>query len=518
MTGWMVRLAAAAFMLAGMGRAQATWREATSAHFVIYADDRDADAIRTFANRMERFDAAMRVIRKVPPEEVGQGRVTIFVVQDVSALQRLYGAGAQAANVAGFYSPRWTGATAFVPARLRSDMPAQLSLKPTTVLLHEYTHHFFFRNFSGAFPAWFSEAYAEFHSTFDVEPDGSVRVGQPAMHRLFDLVNSDVPVSALLSMGGYPTNERARAALYAKGWLLLHYLTFNKQRDGQLEKYVRLVTQGRELLPAARETFGDLPKLDRELSAYLHGKLPYFVIPAAKLTVAPITVRDLRAGEAAMMDVHMRSTRGVNARTAPRVLADARRVAQPFAADPTVQAWLAEAATDAGAYDEAEAAEARALAADPRHLYALFYRAETAGQRAYKAKATDAATWDGVRRLIVAANRADPDQPGPLVLYYRSYLAQKTAPTKVAVDGLRRAFLLEPEVVELRLLLARADLVTGNVAEARDLLSAILFDPHGKGPGTGAAAVIAAIDEGRRDGLADVMDKAFGTGDATAEN
>lgn len=499
---------AVACALFGAASAQATWREATSAHFVIYSNDTKEGDIRAFAERMERFDAAVRQLRAIPQAGSDLNKLVIYVVPTVSAIRKLYGAGDS--SVAGFYAPRWTGSVAFVPATTWGGS-SQWVLKPTTILLHEYTHHFFYRNYPGAYPAWFSEGYAEFHSSTDVKDDGSVLIGLPATYRADELAMTfRVPLSRLLAMGSYPKNPEDLAGLYAKGWLLTHFLTFKQDRAGQFEQYMKLLHDGTPPLAAAQKAFGDLNKLDVQIRAYAsQSRLPVYNVPADKIAVGRITVRELGPGEAAMIDVHLRSQRGVNQTTAPKILADARRAAAPFPTDPAAQSWLAEAETDAGNYDEADAAEARALAADPHYQYALLYRAKTAEERAIHAKDQSSGSWNRVRALAIAANRNDPNAPGPLVLFYESFVEQKEKPSAIAVAGLERAYQLAPESMTLRLVLSREYLAEGRLPEARAALAPIAYDPHGGPTAVAATAILAKIDAGQREGLVEAANKAF---------
>ena len=155
---------------------------------------------------------------------------------------------------------------------------------------------------------------------------------------------------------------------------------------------------------------------------------------------------------------------------APRIARDMRKAAAPWPTNSAVQAALAEAEFNSGDLDAAEAAAARALAADPRNGDALTYRARVAMARAEASTPADAAAWKEVRRLIAQANRADPNDPEPLLLYYQSFAVQKVAPTPLAVDGLLRAFELAPQDLALRMTAARQLLVDGKTAEARAAL------------------------------------------------
>ena len=144
--------------------AHAAWQEATSAHFVVLSDDAP-ERVTTIATRLERFDRAVRILRKLPDDPVSpSSRVTLLVVRNESSVSRL----AQQANVAGFYSPRAIGPVAFTP---KSSDSGKFALTAETTLFHEYAHHLMFTSYGDtALPAWIVEGYAEFHATAKLNP------------------------------------------------------------------------------------------------------------------------------------------------------------------------------------------------------------------------------------------------------------------------------------------------------------------------------------------------------------
>ena len=84
--------------------APAEWQRASSPHFIIYADE-SPEKLRAFAEKLERFDKAVRVARTMKDPPIGDGgRLTVLVVPgvfDVKLLQPGIGG-----NSAGFYTPR----------------------------------------------------------------------------------------------------------------------------------------------------------------------------------------------------------------------------------------------------------------------------------------------------------------------------------------------------------------------------------------------------------------------------
>lgn len=469
-----------AFALAALAvPAEAKWREASSDHFVIYSEQSAKD-LEEFASHLERYDKAMRFLRSVPDVPPAKAnRLTVYVVSSFATVRKLFGegAGTSRGGIGGFYLPRASGSIAIAPRPSAADTAFDSA---QIVLLHEYAHHFMLENYPGAYPAWFTEGYAEFHSTASFERDGDVGIGRVAAHRAAGLLlESQLPIERLLtaSVEDLPQNDRDN--LYGRGWLLLHYLTFEPTRKDQLGDYLQRINRGEGNLEAARGAFGDLAKLNRELNIYMRRKMYYWRLPADQLAIGKVAVRDLTLAEDAVMDVKIRSRRGVTPEQAQDLLPEVRRAAEPYVNDPFAQATLAEAEYDAGHYREAEAAADRALAADPKYVDALLYKGRARLALADEAGESDAKTWSDARRWIVTANRTDPDDPEPLVLFYQSYRLAGMEPTDNAVLGLLTAYAAVPQDPGLRAIAAVEMLKKGDTAGARTALRPLAYDPHG---------------------------------------
>ena len=112
--------------------ASAAWQQASSPHFLIYADERP-EKLREFAVQLEKFDQAVRILRNMQDLPPSSGnRVTIFVVKDENAVRAL--ANDKSGFVSGFYRPSAEGSVAFVPRQLQDSND---SFNVTLVFLHE---------------------------------------------------------------------------------------------------------------------------------------------------------------------------------------------------------------------------------------------------------------------------------------------------------------------------------------------------------------------------------------------
>ncbi len=511
----MLRKALLAFVLpvaAAAAPADAAWRQASTDHFVIYSEA-SAKELQAYATRLERYDQAMRYIRGLPDAKPSPAnRLTVFVVPNLSSVKKLYGKGGS--GVAGFYTGRATGSVAVTPRSAGGG--TQFDLDADIVLFHEYAHHFMMQNYPGVFPAWLIEGFAEFNSTARVEKDGSVGIGLPANHRAYSLAGyNPLPLEKMMTASSAELKPDQRDALYSRGWLLTHYLTFEPSRKGQLTAYLAALNKGTNSLDAAKAAFGDLAKLDKELVNYLHrSSLVYLKLTPDRIKIGPVEVRELNAAEASVMNVRIRSKRGVDDAEARALVPLARAAAAPHPKDVLAQVTLAEAEYDAGNLAEAEAAADRALAADPKSIEALIYKGRAKIAAAAAAKAVDAATWKEARKWIVAANRLEPDDPEPLLLYYSSFMEQGEQPTPTAALGLVRALELAPQDKGLRMMVARQHLIDGEAAQARAALAPIAYDPHAGEMGQAVSAVIAAIDHKGAKAALDAFEQLGRGGDA----
>ncbi|WP_448663345.1 hypothetical protein ACG3SL_01335 [Sphingomonas sp. CJ20] len=472
--------------------AHADWYEASSKHFVVYSDDSE-DRVKVFTERLERFDQALRKLTGTPDKPLSpNSRVTVFMVADVASVRKLYGNGG--GNVAGFYQPRSSGPVAFVPRSSNSDLDAQ------TILMHEYAHSFMFSTWPDVvFPKWFVEGFAEFVGTTFFRDDGTIVLGKNPDFRKYSVAKSNVlPAERLVQLNTGKLDMYETDALYSRGWLLTHYLLMDKDRAGQLGRYIGALNSGKSVAEATKE-LGDIQGLDAKLTGY--GKrpsLPIIQIPTSQLPIAPVTIRKVSPGMAAIMPARLISTRGVDEKLAVTAVELARRLAAPYPNDPGAQNELAEAEFDAKNYAAAAAAADRALAADPKSVHALIYKGMAESELAKKDETTSVSRWRDIRALFIQANKLDTEYPEPLVKFYDSFEAAKQPPSKGAKDGLLYAYVLAPYDTGLRMQAGRLLLEMGELKQARIAFEPIAYSPH-SGPtlsklGTDLLAKIDAKD------------------------
>jgi hypothetical protein len=470
--GKLVGAAVAIASLAWMpGTAHAKWQRAETTHFVIYSEQKE-EQLRAFAEKLERFDAALRKLYPVRPDAPG-GRVTIYELPNATALRRVMNAAGS--NADGVYRADATGALALTSRAATSDSWSDF------VLLHEYAHHFMLQNFTAAFPKWYVEGFAEFVATTRFDKDG-LSLGLPALHRSYAFqMRGTLPFRRILANDFEGADGNDIAYLYGIGWALTHYLTFDEGRKGQLGKYLQAIDRGKTPAQAA-EVFGDLRLLERELGAYIHRRFRYLTYPYDVLPTGKIEVATVSLAENAVIPIRIESKYGVGAEEAKRLVPLARAAAAPYPDDLFAQCMLAEAEYDAGNLAEAEQAVDRALAKVPEGYCALIYKAmvQVAVARKNKATASDPA-WSTARRAILRANRAALSETYPMLLYYQSFGAAGVTPPASAVNALIAAADAVPQDTTLQVLATKELLRARREDEARSRLGRAVIQIHGKG-------------------------------------
>lgn len=497
-----MRVVAFVWLLLAAAATHAEWLEASSQHFVIYANDSERD-IRRFSDQLERYHAAMALVTgtKVPAPSPSN-RVTIHVVWNTSEVRELHKGDDR--FVSGFYVPRAGGSLAVVPRVQSASGVAEWSM---VVLLHEYAHHFVISGSSLPLPRWLSEGSAEFFASASFESDGSVSLGRPAVHRAGELFyGDDVTAEELLDPDTYDNRARKRHdAFYGKSWLLYHYLIFDPERKGQLGTYINALATGKTSRAAALESFGDFKALDKGLAAYLRKRrMNAYRFKPEFLPISPVSVRRLSAGEAAMMPVRTRSRVGVTPEQAAELVVEARAVAARHPGDAAVLAALAEAELDAGHREAAVTAADAALVIDPRRVdahvqkgLALFALAEDA--------ADSQAAYMKARQAFLELNKLEPDHPLPLIYNYRAFIAMGREPSENAKDGLEWASRLAPFDLSLRMEVARMQMRERRYRAARLSLASVAYNPHGGSGAEAAKALLQSID-GKPDGTPAAVD------------
>lgn len=493
-------VAGAAILFAASG-AQAAWYAAKSRHFVIYADDNPKN-LEAFATKLERFDQAARVAMQAADPDVGDGnRLTVFVLPKASDVRSI--AGDKTGFFEGYYTGRVAGSLAYIP----KDALKSSGDESDAILFHEYTHHLMMQDLKRPFPEWYVEGFAEFLSTPKFGRDGSVTLGRIVAGRAWGLFNGPkMPVRTLFG-GLRPdmTNEQ-RDVFYGRGWLLTHYLTMDRHRAGQMARFVEALTRGESQPQAAREAFGDLDQLDKDLDAYRGKPLLQFTIAGSDIHVGRIEISPLSAGAAQVIQARAQVKYGTKGQATEELAAQVRGIESRFPGDELVESTLSKAELDAGHPQAAEAAADRALKADPRNIEAMVLKGRAIVDGAKDADGSARhALFEKARALFIAANKLDTEDPEPLYEYYWTFPREGRRPTANAIAALHYASDLAPQDLGVRMSSAFAYLQEGKLKDARSTLTVVAYSPHADDVGQMAQRMIRDIDAGNAEAALDEM-------------
>ena len=504
-----LRLAALTAFALAPAQAMAAWYEAKTNHFIIYSEQKP-DELRAYAAQLERFDSGVRAIRQMKdPPPTSTSRLTLFVVRDGRAVEDALGE--PGSGVAGVYFGRASGPVSIAnsqPKRNRWDLDGR------TVFFHEYLHHLMLQSATIAYPTWMTEGYAEFFAPAEFLTDGSVEFGNPPHYRGAELrLLKGMSLPEMLGGIFHQTTGQEWVSQYSRGWLLAHYLAFEPSRRGQASRYVDLIQTGMPALDAAKQAFGDIKKLEKDLDRYRgRDTLPTRIIPASMIKVGPVEVRPLSDDEEAVLPLRIKLEGRIrDAATGRQAAGSARSAAERFPKSAAVLEVLAQAEIQGKRYQEASAAADRALALNPKSYKALIYKGRAQLELAKKNPQT--ADWSAIRGFFSKANRLDTNAPEPLMYYYQTFVEQGSAPTAQAVDGLLFAVDLVPQDDDQRLMAVRQLLKEGAVADAKALFGPIAYSPHfpkqkrrnleimekiTKGDGAGALVMLEEDEKKRR--------------------
>ena len=474
-----LRLIAAIALIMVPAPAVAEWQAAETQHFIVYSESPRAE-VEKLAERLESYDRLMRMATNIP-EDQAPVKVRIYEVAGIGLIQQALGL--DNGGVAGFYDSNILGPYLVTP---RETHVGDRYFTAELVLMHEYAHHFMLQYFPAIYPGWYVEGFAELIGSSKRLPDGRIGYGMPAKHRGNEIAAHWVPLQELL------VKERVRDLdRYGQGWALTHFLTFDSKRSGQLRRYLSELSAGKSFAEAAR-AFGDLEALNREARRYVTAGV--FDYKPVKVEIARPVIRSIRplgAGEAALIpeviafrDEELSLIKQPAWRERERKLREAnlrriREKAPRYPGDPFALLLLAEAESAAGNLAQSDSAVDRLLALQPGNVRATVRKSlnlsSAAGRLTGEARAARASE---ARRLAVRANRADPDDPLPLVAFFQSFRAGGQKPSPLAIEGLMQAVTALPRDNATRQLLVDQLAADGRYSEAIAWLLPIANSPH----------------------------------------
>ena len=449
------------------------WSKAESKHFVVYSDG-SLKQLEKAATDLERLDALMRQLLRVPKEE-NPYRLDVYLVHDQDRVSTLIGD--KERRVAGFYRPTENG-TFIVAHRGRADVD---TISSQVVLFHEYAHHLMFRYFTNAYPAWYREGFAEFLSTTEFD-DESFTIGAPADHRAYSIRSGDyMPIQELLSP---PENKSKRNEymFYPQSWVLTHYLLSDSDRNKSMAQYFARLESGEDVLKAAEASFGDLDKLDKEIKKYGRGKINYRKSPNPIAIDGVVTVKALDELESDLAEAHFYNRVGHQERRTTKRM---RALAAIHPNNAEVWTRLAEAEwalahkNDTLDFTNAISAVDKALSISPAAEHPNILKARILIEPIdHKSLDNSTVDWKSVRAHSLKANKANADNPLALLTYMESFRHEGLPMPDSAIPALEQVFGTIPEVTSVRVTLARLYASKGQFDRALELVSFLVADPH----------------------------------------
>ncbi|MGC4251759.1 MAG: hypothetical protein QM605_09970 [Sphingobium sp.] len=463
-----ILLLLAALLLFTPGAAQAEWLQAKSRHFTIYSES-SRQKLQDFAEKLEKFDFLLRHVTGVDNPEAGSP-VHVYLLANDGKVKAL----ARNRNADGFY----TTSDHFAYAVLaRGEKNGKFDFGAQDILFHEYTHHFMLHHFPAAYPAWYVEGFAEFFSTVQFPRDGSIEFGHIPMARAPGLVLGSIyPLKQLFARGAEGLSLADGDRYYGTAWLLTHYFQYHASRRQEFLHYLNDLAKGVPDMKPDSYFTGGLEGLEKDLRAYMGQRLTISTLPPRIATTGDIAIGPLDPAQGALVENELRLMGDPKTDELPALIASIRGTAAKFPSSGYALALLAEAERQAKEQDAALADVDRALAFSPQSARALVTRARILLERAQESGKDE--DWTAARAAIIEANRADTEDPVPLVLFHRYYERRGDPIPQVAYDGLQKAYSLLPQNPEYRLVLVLALADRGDYAEASRLLDPLAYSPH----------------------------------------
>jgi hypothetical protein len=430
--------------------AEAEWLQASSRNFNVYSSGSERQ-LREFVEKLERLHFVMRTLQRVT-REPNPNRLNIYLMRNIDAVRRSFPF--EVGGVNGYYENNARGP--IIVGTRGTGGNSYGGMDPEAVLLHEYAHHFMFSYFPATYPTWYVEGFAEFWGSTQILPGNVVEVGHLAQNRFRSFQGGRwLPLSRILGARSYADIPDVDL-IYAEGWLLLRYLFDNRERVGQLERYLTAINAGTSYEEAMNQAFGPgAEALNNELRSYA-GQSRFSVVrlPFRPIEVGTINIRPLSAAEEALIGYEIQLGQGLIQRFVPAFVADVRRIGGRFPNDPYALGILAEAEKFAGNHAASGAAADRLLQIQPDNARALMHSGLARIEALRAARSADRAAWTAARQPLERAVRLARTDPLVLEAYYDSFTAQGVLPPVSAQNGLFEAVTLAPGDNHLRWKLA----------------------------------------------------------------
>jgi tetratricopeptide (TPR) repeat protein len=299
----LLSLLATAFAPARATAAKETWTSVRSKNFFLIGNASEKE-IRQVAKRMEQFRYVFT--RLLPNVNFTSPVPTTVVVFKSDSSYKPYKpvVDGKVSEVAGYFQKGRDVNYITLTTEKRSE-------NPYSTIFHEYVHLLVNNTMGEAtIPPWFNEGLAEYYSTFDIEDDQKVYLGNLISSHLQLLRSRQlIPLKTLFAVDNYAlhrTRGEAKSFFYAESWALMHYLILgnNEKRLPQMGRFLQLALSNTPVEKAFQEAFQtDFATMEKELKNYINsgqyrGKVATFENKLefeTEMQSAPITEADALA-------------------------------------------------------------------------------------------------------------------------------------------------------------------------------------------------------------------------------
>lgn len=452
------------------GIAHAEWRKAESPHFVVYSEASEAN-LRETTIKLERFHAILLDLSGNTRTEEAS-KLHVFLFPGSSGLREVVpGIGR---DIGGFYYASPDRIAAFAINDDNSFFPG------IEIIQHEYTHHFMFQYYPGAYPFWFVEGFAEYFATVDLLDDG-FQIGKFSQGRAVTLTQTSwTPMKTVLTGQRGKLSREQISGVYAQGWLLVHYFLGNGENRQKLLRYLKEIGEG---APNNEETWQratglTFPELDRVLRAYKSKAIISKRVTQPWPAPPAISVQSMGkgAGERIVLEERLRFRRGRDDKGTG--LAKAKQV---LARDPESLSAQLLAARAEVTFGDAAAGRSLAqavVAAQPQNAEAHYLIGLSLMEEGRKDENVQAQKFKEARPALARAFKYDPNHVGALYQTGLSLMANGDMNENTA-NIFMLAHQLAPQVGEISIDAAQAMVSLGKKQEAIALLQPVANNPHG---------------------------------------
>lgn len=513
------------------------WKRAESEHVVMFSDGGEAELKRA-ANDVERLHRLMVRLYGSDMQAGETAKLKIILIESGPAYREMalrnlraeegpYGPPFSGQR---YYDPRDDGALLVLPradqvidldtAKARNafcdemgpelllaqktcaevaNRPAPVARPWESVLFSAYAQHFVLNHLPAGYPRWYLDGIGALFSTARIRSDGSLDYARISLvnRQIFRaygrLDASDVLTGRYLDA---PSRKMEWTPFHAA--LLVHFFVYSDlkpERRAQFRRYMTAIHHGTPMAEAAL-VFGDMRKLEREISAYAgRSGLEYARTGPPERPIDDPSITFLSLAGAAMIEANIElESRLATTGDTDDWLAALRRETGKFPRDTDAMLVLAEAECRSGRYATCVDAAGQALEISPDDVRALSWKGlALAGDAATKTGSARLDDFKAARATIARAIGLDGEALLPRIAYFQSFTLAGEAVPDDAMAGMAQVVRMVPAAPGPRLSLGAELIRRGQPDLARKLLYPVLFGPYDSPERKQAEALLAAF-------------------------